>query len=302
MRLNEKYLGESFYKPQNSSITQVSGDNFVDVMTMTFSLHENFDFRDLETVYEVASTSAGNSANFSEEIHLFAEKLRIPALTNEIERLRVSKALEKSSAQFGATLITGRAGTGKTTSAAQFAGQYEQTVWLSIDAADTDWQIFSAYFSAGLRDSNLPRKITKKDLQDSAAPLAEISGYVENLLIEFSQNNSAEPRLIVLDDAHYLFDADWFGAFFSSLLYSLSPETHLLILSRGTPSLPLWRLRSKQVLGVVDEKLLTFDIEETRCLFEKYNCPAEAAALAHAKSFGRVSRLVEAAKTCGEIS
>jgi ATP/maltotriose-dependent transcriptional regulator MalT len=76
--------------------------------------------------------------------------------------------------------------------------------------------------------------------------------------------------LIVLDDAHYLFDADWFGGFFSSLLYSLSPASHLLILSRGTPSLPLWRLRSKQVLGVVDEKLLAFDIEETQRLFEKF--------------------------------
>ena len=233
---------------------------------------------------------------------MFAEKLQIPALKNEIERPRIAELLAKSSAQFGATLVTGRAGTGKTTLAAQFAGQYEQTVWLSIDAADTDWQIFSAYFSAGLQGSSLRRKITKKDLENSAAPLTEISGYVENLLIEFSQNNSIEPRLIVLDDAHYLFDADWFGTFFSNLLYSLSPETHLLILSRGAPSLPLWRLRSKQVLGVIDEKPLACDIEETRRLFEKYNCPTAAAALAHAKSFGRVSRLVEAAKTGGEIS
>jgi LuxR family maltose regulon positive regulatory protein len=271
-------------------------------MTMTFSLHENFDFRDLETGYEVASTSAGNSASFSEEIHFFAEKLCIPALKNQIERPRLSEVLSKSSAQFGATLITGRAGTGKTTLAAQFAEQYDQTVWLSIDAADTDWQIFSAYFSAGLRGTNMRRKMTKKDLENSAVPLEEISGYVENLLIEFSQISSTEPRLIVLDDAHYLFDAEWFATFFSSLLYSLSPETHLLVLSRGTPSLPLWRLRSKQVLGVVEEKLLAFDLEETRRLFEKHHRSAEAAALAHAKSFGRVSRLVDAAKAGSEIS
>ncbi|HEX8637222.1 MAG TPA: AAA family ATPase, partial [Pyrinomonadaceae bacterium] len=256
---------------------------------MTFSLHENFDFRDLETGYEVASTSAGNSSVFSEEIHLFGEKLRIPKLRNEIQRPRLAEVLAKSSAQFGATLVTGRAGTGKTTLAAQFAAQYEKTVWLSIDAADTDWQIFSAYFSAGLRDACLPRKITKKELANSAAPLDAVSGYVENLMLEFSQIDFAEPRLIVLDDAHYLFDADWFGAFFSSLLYSLSPASHLLILSRGTPSLPLWRLRSKQVLGVVDEKLLAFDPEETRRLFESFGLSAESAAQAHSKSFGRIS-------------
>ena len=265
-------------------------------MTMTFSLHENFDFRDLENGYEVASTSAGNSGGFSEDIHLFAEKLRVPQLKNQIERPRLSEVLTKSSAQFGATLVTGRAGTGKTTLAAQFAGQYEKTVWLSIDAADTDWKIFSAYFSAGLRGSNLPRKITKKDLENSAAALAAVSSYTENLLAEFSQNNAVKPRLIVLDDAHYLFDADWFGAFFSSLLYSLSPATHLLTLSRGTPSLPLWRLRSKQVLGVVDEKLLAFDLEETRRLFKEFGRPVEAAAPEHLKSFGRISRLVEAAR------
>jgi LuxR family maltose regulon positive regulatory protein len=265
-------------------------------MTMTFSLHENFDFRDLETGYEVASTSAGSSSVFSEEIHLFGEKLRIPKLKNEIPRPRLSEVLTKSSAQFGATLVTGRAGTGKTTLAAQFAELYEKSVWLSIDSADTDWRIFSAYFSAGLRDAKPPRKITKTNLENSAAPLAEVSGYVENLMLQFSQNDFAEPRLIVLDDAHYLFDADWFGAFFSSLLYSLSPASHLLILSRGAPSLPLWRLRSKQVLGVVDEKLLAFDLEESRRLFEKFGLSAEAAAKAHSKSFGRISRLVEAAE------
>lgn len=265
-------------------------------MTMTFSLHENFDFRDLENGYEVSPTSAGKSNGFSEEIHLFAEKLRVPKPHNQIERPRLAEVLRKSSTQFGATLITGRAGTGKTSLAAQYAEQYEKTVWLSIDAADTDWKIFSAYFSAGLRGANLRRKITKKDLENSAAAQAEVSSYTENLLVESTPNDAAEPRLIVLDDAHYLFDADWFGAFFSSLLYSLSPAAHLLVLSRGAPSLPLWRLRSKQVLGVVDEKLLAFDLEETRRLFREFGHSVEAAEYEHAKSFGRISRLVEAAR------
>jgi hypothetical protein len=131
-------------------------------MTMTFSLHENFDFRDLETGYEVSPASTGNTSGFSEEIHLFAEKLCVPKLHKQIERPRLAEVLRKSSAQFGATLITGRAGTGKTSLAAQFAEQYEKTVWLSIDAADTDWKIFSAYFSAGLSGLPLSRKITKK--------------------------------------------------------------------------------------------------------------------------------------------
>lgn len=266
-------------------------------MTMTFSLHETFDFRDLENGYEVASTSAGNSSTFSEEIHFFADKLRAPELKDELERPRLLEVTAKSSAQYGATLVTGRAGTGKTTLAAQFAAQYDQTVWLSVDAADTDWRIFSAYLTAALKNTQLRRKITKKELENSAEAQVGVSSCVENLLIEHGESSGDEkPRLIVLDDAHYLFDADWFGDFFSSLLYSLTPETHLLILSRGAPSLPLWRLRSKQVLGVVDEKLLAFTAEETQKLFAKFGRSANEAAQAQAKYFGRAFRLVEAAK------
>ncbi len=95
----------------------------------------------------------------------------------------------------------------------------------------------------------------------------------------------------MLDDIHNVFDADWFAEFFTTLLYSLTPDIHLLMLTRSNPPLPLWRLRSKQVLGVVDEKLLAFNPQETRKLFKKYGLSEEQSLSAHRKSFGRISRL-----------
>jgi ATP/maltotriose-dependent transcriptional regulator MalT len=99
--------------------------------------------------------------------------------------------------------------------------------------------------------------------------------------------------LIVIDGVHNVFDADWFSEFFTTLLYSLTPDVHLILLSRSNPPLPLWRLRSKQVLGVIDEKLLAFTLLETQELFEKFSLPEEKTFQAFGKTFGRISRLKE---------
>jgi LuxR family maltose regulon positive regulatory protein len=282
---------------KNSSITQVFVVKFLGVMTMTFSLHENFEFNGVDIYNEVASTSLNKHHSFIEEICLFPEKLQIPKYKNYIKRPRLIEVLEKSSLQFGATLVSGRAGTGKTALAAEFADRYKCVAWLSADSADSQWNIFSAYFSAALENAGKNEEIKKINLQQTTPCESEIKNLVENLLENFCSSATNKPSLIVLDDAHYIFDAEWFNGFFNSLLYSLSPETHLLILSRGAPSVPLWRLRSKQVLGVVDEKLLAFDINETRKLFRRHNFSAEAVAEAHSKSFGRISRLEAMAET-----
>ena len=46
--------------------------------------------------------------------------------------------LKKSSSQNGATLVTGRAETGKSALAAEFAAGYERVAWYLIDTAETD--------------------------------------------------------------------------------------------------------------------------------------------------------------------
>lgn len=257
-------------------------------MTMTFSLHENFEFSGVESRCDSVSTSIIHHQ--TEENYLFAGKLKVPKVNKYIQRPRLDEILTKSVEKFGTTLITGRTGTGKTSLAANFALNYRKTAWFSIDSADADWKTFSRYFSANIENLATRKKNVSK-IAAKAFHQKDISQFIEGKMTEISFAKNTKPSLIVLDDLHHIFDAKWFEDFFMTLVHSLLPKIHLLMLSRGTPALPLWRLRSKQVLGVIDEKLLAFNLKETNELFEKFSCPPENAAQAFAKSFGRISRL-----------
>ena len=101
------------------------------------------------------------------------------------------------------------------------------------------------------------------------------------------------PLLIVLDNVQHLFDAKWFNDFFSLIVQSLVPDIHLLMLCRSKPPLPLWRLRSKQRLSVVDEKLLAFSPDEAERLYQVNGIPREIAWKAHRDSFGRAAKLAQ---------
>lgn len=276
---------------------------------MSITFHENLAFSETNISYEDVSTvgrsggpAAAAAANsFSpktEDIHLFAEKLRVPTVNNITSRPRLNSLLTKFSEQVGATLATGRAGTGKTTLAAEFASNYERVAWYGVESADSDWSIFSSYFAESFKRAGL--------LNDDAAGRADaaadtlVSPFIENLFSRANDgddgggggsNLTKKPVLIVLDDVHYIFDAPWFADFFGSLLYSLDPATHLLMLSRSSPDFPLWRLRSKQVLGVLDEELLFFNDAEAAEFLAGYGLDAQTAQEIYKKSFGRIAKL-----------
>jgi LuxR family transcriptional regulator, maltose regulon positive regulatory protein len=255
-------------------------------MAMSLSFHENFDYAETTQSFEINSSVSSYSSKPGERIHLFADKMGIPKFTNHISRPRLIELLKKSSSQIGATLITGRAETGKSALAAEFAENYERVAWYQIDTAETDWNLFARYFA----------EVFGENFEELKESSQEIIVFVEKLFANVAQKSDV-PVLIVLDDIHNIFDAEWFAEFFVSLLYTLSPEQHLVLLSRTKPPQPLWRVRSKQVLGVIDEKLLAFNADETEELFKKHGIDKEKAGKAHKKSFGRVSRLKQFIET-----
>ena len=260
-------------------------------MTMTFSLHENNEFSEATRHFEVNSTlpkKTGRTTN--EYVHLFAEKLKIPEFKKNISRPRLNHLLAKSSEQFGATLICGRAGTGKTVLAADFARSYENVAWVSVDSTDADWDNFSKYLNASVFGSG-PGQMDFSG-EDAGSTATKISDFFGRLFSRIVENQSGRPLLIVLDDVHHVFDAEWFDDFFNLLLYSLVPDAHLLLLCRSKPSYPLWRLRSKQILNVIDEKLLALNVDETEELYKKYGLARENAKKAHRDCFGRLSKLI----------
>lgn len=224
-----------------------------------------------------------------EEFHILRDKVSMPLPEKLIDRPRLNSILKKSQHQFPATLITGRAGTGKTALAASFAAQKKKVSWYSVGSTDIAWPVFSNYLSASLigTEGRPPVKTA------STASQNEIARF---LVTHFSRTQARDGSLIVLDDIHHIFDAYWFEDFFNLLLYSLQPEAHLILLCRSKPPAPLWRLRSKQMLNVLDEKVIAFNLAETEALFRALGLSASHAADAHRECFGRVSKMLQFAK------
>ncbi len=252
-------------------------------MPMTFTFRESFENFDEMSFDEVDPDStfhrpAGPVGSADcEKMRILTEKLNVPPVIDHLLRPRLDRLLKRSLDQVGAVLITGRAGTGKTAIAANLAGQYERKAWYGVEAADSDWKIFSHYLSKGIW-GNSP-------IGDGL----EIRDLIDKLISEPPPADA--PRLIVLDDIHHVFDAKWFNDFFGAILQTASPATHLLFLSRSKPAFPLWRLRSKQALSVIDEKIIAFDQAETSAFCKKAGVSPGDSAKFYTESFGRIGKL-----------
>jgi ATP/maltotriose-dependent transcriptional regulator MalT len=72
-------------------------------------------------------------------------------------------------------------------------------------------------------------------------------------------------------------------------------EAHMLITGRSLPPAPLWRMRSKQTLCVVEESVMAFTEEEAKKLFASYGLREEQALSALMQTRGRASSLDRAA-------
>jgi ATP/maltotriose-dependent transcriptional regulator MalT len=101
----------------------------------------------------------------------------------------------------------------------------------------------------------------------------------------------AEPLVLVIDDLHLIYDANWIVPFFHRLFPLLPAGTHIIILERGLPPAAMWRLRSKQRLFIINEQMLAFTPTEAEELFFGYGLSAEEARLALKQTGGRAAAL-----------
>lgn len=261
-------------------------------MTMSFLLHDHFD--STETYSPAASDAIVTAAAHGhDDVHILSEKLAIPECGGSMRRQRLNEMLDRSLAQFGATLVSGRAGTGKTTMAAEYARKRKLAAWYSVESSDSDWNVFAHYLAAGILLGLGSTIDTAEMLPINAdASSKNIAVLLLNLASEVESLSKDERPLIVLDGIHHLFDAEWFGGFFNVLLPSLSETADMLFLCRSKPPNPLWRLRSKQQLNVIDEKVIAFTPEETVALFRKAGYSKSEALCRHAETFGRIAKLL----------
>src|SRR5262245_28745972 len=237
-------------------------------MTMSFILQDHFD--STESYAPAIDTSVASSSKGERDgVHILNEKLEIPRSEGLVERPRLIEKLERSLGHFAATLVSGRAGTGKTSIASAYARTRKRAAWFTVEPSDIDWNVFASYLDASV----LRVAETKKAVGDSLHAVSNSSPaamavflYVIASVLETAEKD--DRPLLVVDGIHHLFDAAWFGEFFNILQPSLSETADVLLLCRSRPPNPLWRLRSKQQLDVIDEKTLAFDRDETILLLK----------------------------------
>jgi len=223
-------------------------------------------------------------------LQLIPEKIAPPAELPRVSRERLIATLDESLAACNSTIVHGRTGTGKTMLAVDFARRCGRPVaWYKLDAPDSDLSVFFRYLTASVAaarpgfGSNLLARVGERVGPDDVPLLVEY--FVYELL------ESAEPLLVVLDDLHLVYDADWMVPFFRRWLPLLPREAHVCLLGRSLPPTPLWRMRSKQTLCVVDEEALRFNAGEARRLFATYGLAPARADEALVRTRGRAATL-----------
>src|SRR5215510_63287 len=118
-------------------------------MTMSFTLHDHFDSTESYAPV-IDSTAATPPKGERDGVHILNEKLEIPHCAGLVERKRLIEKLERSLSHFAATLVSGRAGTGKTSIAAAYARTRKRVAWFSVESSDIDWNVFASYLAASV--------------------------------------------------------------------------------------------------------------------------------------------------------
>jgi ATP/maltotriose-dependent transcriptional regulator MalT len=231
-------------------------------------------------------------------VQVIPEKITPPVELPRVSRERLLATLSESLEGCNSTIIQGRAGTGKTMLATDFARRANRrAVWYKLDAPDSELPAFLRHLCAAVATAR--RGFGEKVLErlGEHCGIDDVPLAVEYIVYELLESD--EPLLVVLDDLHLVYDAEWMVPFFRRLLPLLPPEVHLMLLGRSLPPTPLWRMRSKQTLCVVDEAALAFTLSEARRLYATYGLQPERAEAALIETRGRAAMIDARARSEG---
>ncbi|MDT7689195.1 MAG: hypothetical protein QOE46_1954 [Acidobacteriota bacterium] len=231
-------------------------------------------------------------------VQVIPEKITPPVELPRVSRERLLSTLGESLEDCNSTIIHARAGTGKTMLATDFARRTGRGLaWYKLDAPDSELPVFLRHLCASVA---LARPgFGERTLERLGREMAtdDVSLAVEHLVYELLESNDSV--LLVIDDLHLIYDAEWMVPFFRRLLPLLPAEVHVMMLGRSLPPTPLWRMRSKQTLCVLDEAVLAFTLAESRRLYASYGLSAERAEAALRETRGRAALLDARARSEG---
>src|SRR3954468_13187324 len=132
-------------------------------------------------------------------VQVIPEKITPPVELPRVLRERLLSTLDESLEGCNSTIIQGRAGTGKTMPAADFAGRSgHRAVWYKLDAPDSELSAFLRHLCAAVAKAR-PRfgeKVLERLGTHGAGDAVPIAA--EYIVYELLESN--EPLLVVLDD------------------------------------------------------------------------------------------------------
>src|SRR5215216_7974984 len=168
-------------------------------MTMSFLLQDHFDSTESYSP-AIHTTAVTPSKGERDGVHILNEKLQIPHCEGLIERPRLIEKLERSLSHFAATLVSGRAGTGKTSIAAAYARARKSTAWFTVESSDIDWDVFASYLAASVQRAVGSKKAVSDSLPvvTNSSPTA-MAIFLFNIVSELETAEKEYRPLLVLD-------------------------------------------------------------------------------------------------------
>lgn len=234
-------------------------------------------------------------------MQLILDKITVPTESPRLSRPRLLNMLHGSLNCCTATIVNGRAGTGKTALATDFASRCGRRVaWYKVDASDADPRVFLKYLVESIRQQRPSFGRETVSYLMETATIEDMPLFAEAFVFELLEGGG-EPLLVVIEDLHLVYDAEWVIPFFRRLLPLLPSDAHVLITGRSLPPAPLWRMRSKQTLCVIEEPTLSFTEQEAQKLFASYGLTETQAQHALEKTHGRAALLDSLARLAASI-
>lgn len=163
-------------------------------------------------------------------------------------------------------LVTAPAGSGKTAMvAAWVAGSATRSAWLSLDESDRDAvQMWTGVFAAV--------EILAPGSTTAAHQLLRRPGRLVDAvgaLLDALEPLTDEPAHLVIDDVHLVDDDPAAVSTLTLFVQHLPSWLHVILIARGTPGLPLGRLRGRGQLAEIRFSELRFSQAEAEAMLEQ---------------------------------
>jgi LuxR family transcriptional regulator, maltose regulon positive regulatory protein len=188
-------------------------------------------------------------------MRLSANDEQIPQLTSVIARPQLLGKLQ-SAVQHKVTLLCAPPGYGKTTVASQFVRTLPLPVaWHTIEERERDAPNLHVRSIAAL--SGIVPGIQALDNATTYLP-GELATIITNYLRKTVDNDV----FYVLDDLHLLNGATAAEAWLRTLVSTLPPKVHLILVSRTLPELPLTEMIARREVLAIGQEALRFSSAE----------------------------------------